>query len=250
MLHSIDDIKHAYYINLEHRKDRKENAEKQLSLVNIHAERFNAIRLPNGAVGCSTSHLKCLETAKENKWSHILLCEDDIQFLDPQIFTKQMNSFFKKHQDDWDVVLLAGNNLPPYKKQEDDDTCVQVNHCQTTTAYLVKSHYFETLISNVKEGLSKLIAEPEKHRRYAIDKYWLQLQKRDRWFLITPLTVVQKADYSDIEKKVTNYKSIMTDLDKPYFLKKQQEQKLKIIENLKNAEKKKCKPNLSEIKYV
>lgn len=249
MLHSIKDIKHAYYINLEHRKDRKENAEKQLSLVAIQAQRFDAIRLQNGAIGCSMSHLKCLENARENKWSHILICEDDIKFLDPSLFTNQFNAFLEKHQDDWDVVLLAGNNLPPYKKQPYDDTCVQVTHCQTTTAYLVKSHYFETLISNVKEGISKLIAEPEKHSRYAIDKYWLQLQKRHRWFLITPLTVVQKPDYSDIEKRVTNYTDIMTDLEKPYVLKKQQEQKLKIIESLKNAEKK-GKPNLSEIMYL
>ena len=214
MIHSINDIKHAFYINLEHRKDRKEHVEKQLASVNLPTERFNAIRLSNGAAGCSMSHLKCLETAKKNKWTHILICEDDIEFTNPALFTQQLNYFLEKHQDDWDVVLLAGNNLPPYRIPENDETCIQVTHAQTTTGYLVKSHYFDVLISNVKEGLEKLMLEPEKHKEYAIDKYWLSLQKQDRWFLIVPLTVVQKIDYSDIEKKMTNYKKVMTILDK------------------------------------
>jgi hypothetical protein len=49
---------------------------------------------------------------------------------------------------------------------------------------------------------------------YAIDKFWFVLQAVDKWFLIIPLTVVQREDYSDIEKKRINYQKIMTDLDK------------------------------------
>ena len=220
MIHSLSDIQYAFYINLEHRKDRKEHVEKQLASVNITAERFNAIRLPNGAIGCSMSHLRCLEQAKKNEWSHLLICEDDIEFLNPSLFTQQMNTFFEKHQNDWDVVLLAGNNVPPYRVPENDTSCIQVTHSQTTTGYLIKSHYFDTLISNIKKGIEKLIAEPENHGKFAIDKYWLTLQKCDRWFLIVPLTVVQKTDYSDIEKKMTNYKNVMCDLDKKYMFEK------------------------------
>ena len=163
------------------------------------------------------SHLKILQTAKQNGWDHVLICEDDIQFLEPTVFVNQLNSFLKNHQTDWDVVLLAGNNMPPYNKI--DETCVKVFHCQTTTGYLVKSHYFDILINNYKEGIKKLIAEPNKHIFFAIDKYWIQLQQSDKWYLIIPLTVVQKVDYSDIEKRMTNYKKVMTDLDKENFLK-------------------------------
>jgi glycosyl transferase family 25 len=216
MVESIQEIKHAFYINLTNRVDRKQHVERELLKIGINAERFNAIKLQNGAIGCSMSHLKILQTAKNNCWDHVLICEDDIQFLDPSVFINQFNSFLK-NQKDWDVVLLAGNNMPPYKKI--DDTCVQVFQCQTTTGYMVKSHYFDTLINNYKEGIQKLIAEPQKHIFFAIDKYWFQLQQVDKWFLIVPLTVVQKADYSDIEKRITNYKRVMTDLDKENFLK-------------------------------
>ena len=74
-----------------------------------------------------------------------------------------------------------------------DDTCVKVTQCQTTTGYLVRKHYYNILIdNNIRNGITNLIKEPNKHFLYAIDKYWFKLQQRDNWFLITPLTVTQE----------------------------------------------------------
>ena len=53
--------------------------------------------------------------------------------------------------------------------------------------------------------------------QYAIDKYWIHLQRADNWYLLTPLTVTQREDYSDIEQKNTNYTKMMLDIDKPYL---------------------------------
>jgi glycosyl transferase family 25 len=223
----IEDIKHIFYINLDHRLDRKEHVEAQLSKVGLKGfQRFNAIKMENGAVGCSMSHLKLLQTALKKDYEHILILEDDITFLDPELFKTQINTFFKeqskkeqlKKGSSWDVVLIAGNNMPPYQKI--DDTCIKVTRCQTTTGYLVNGHYIEKLMNNVKMGLTNLLNDPTKHTLYAIDKFWFALQETDNWFLITPLTVVQREDYSDIEKKVINYQSIMTDLDKKELFEK------------------------------
>lgn len=215
---SIADIKHAFYINLDSRPDRRKHVETQLSIVGIKAEKFKAIKLENGALGCSMSHLKCLEIAKANNWSHILIVEDDILFLKPTIFVNQINTFFQNHKN-FDVLLIAGNNVPPYTII--DNSCVKVTKCQTTTGYLVKSHYFDTLIKNYKDGIQKLLKYQDKPRYFAIDKYWFNLQSIDNWYLIVPLTVTQREDYSDIEKKSTNYTSLMIDLDKKEFIKAQ-----------------------------
>jgi GR25 family glycosyltransferase involved in LPS biosynthesis len=220
-MNNISDIKHAFYINLASRPDRKQHVEEQLKIMGIEAERFNAIKLANGALGCSLSHLKCLETAKENNWSHLLVVEDDIKFLDPELFKNQLNKFFVNHNN-WDVVIVGGNNVPPYQKI--DDTCVKVSSCQTTTGYLVNGHYFDTLIENFRTGIKKLIENPQSPVLYAIDKYWFNIQKIHNWFLIIPLTVTQREDYSDIEKKATNYVNVMTDLDKEWFFKKKPNQ--------------------------
>ena len=227
-MNCIGDIKHSFYINLDSRPDRKKLVEYELQKVGIEPNRFNAIKLTNGALGCSMSHLKCLETAKKNNWDHILIVEDDIKFTNVPLFQKQLNAFLSKHTD-WDVILIAGNNMPPY--QVIDDTCVKVSRCQTTTGYLVNSHYYDTLINNFKQGIQFLMREPEKHTIYAIDKYWFRLQEKDKWYLITPLTVVQEDGYSDIEKRMTNYKSIMVDLDKKWLIERQRMMSENIIKN-------------------
>lgn len=198
-MNSISDIKHCYYINLSSRMDRKQHVEKQLERVGIVGTRFNAIKLNNGAIGCSMSHLKCLETAKKLNLPHLLIVEDDITFLKPDLFIQQFNFFLKNHSA-WDVVLIGGNNVPPYLPI--DSSCIKVQRCQTTTGYLVKQHYFDTLINNFKEGINLLLNHPDNHRQYAIDKYWFSLQQKDNWYLIIPLSVVQREDYSDIEKNI------------------------------------------------
>jgi hypothetical protein len=85
------------------------------------------------------------------------------------------------------------------------------------------NHYYDTLIANYRSGLLKLLREPNNHKIYAIDKYWFQLQAIHKWYLIIPLTNTQREDYSDIEKRNTNYSSVMLDLDKVAFFKRQQE---------------------------
>jgi glycosyl transferase family 25 len=215
---TIDDITNAFYINLDHRTDRRTHVEGEMQKIGIMAQRFNAIKMKNGAIGCSMSHLKILEEAHKNNLEHVLIVEDDITFLDPEKFKKQINKFFELHGNQWDVVLFAGNNIPPYNQV--DDTCIQVAHCQTTTGYLVNGHYIQTLAANVRAGLTHLLNSPDEKINFAIDRYWFHLQANDRWFFITPPTVIQREDYSDIEHRVTNYQELMQDLDKERFFKR------------------------------
>ena len=102
--------------------------------------------------------------------------------------------------------------MPPY--QQIGDFCARISNCQTTTGYLVNAHYFDALIENFRTGIKKLMEFPHLRIMYAIDKYWFNLQQKDNWYLITPLTVTQREDYSDIEKRQTNYTNKMIDLDK------------------------------------
>jgi len=208
---------HTMYINLDSRTDRKQYVESELTKLGItHFERFKAIQLENGALGCSMSHLKCIENAKKNNYEYVMICEDDIIFTNPKLFLTQLNAFWNSPMNDknlWDVILIAGNNMLPYKPI--NNTCIQVYNCQTTTGYIVRKEYYDTLIQNYKEGIQKLIKEPT-NNDYKIDKYWFHLQRKDNWFLIIPLSVIQKEDYSDIEKKVTNFQRYMLDYNKCY----------------------------------
>ena len=56
------------YINLQHREDRSNSTIRQFKQFDIEPQRFDAILSRDGALGCSQSHLRCLQIAKENHW--------------------------------------------------------------------------------------------------------------------------------------------------------------------------------------
>jgi len=191
--------------------DRKIFIEKQMDILGLNAIRFNAKKHPNGAIGCSLSHLQLLKFAKEQNFDHILILEDDIHFLKPDLFVSNINNFLKNHKN-FDVLLIAGNNVGNYTIV--DKNSVKIQSCQTATGYLVKNHYFDKLIHNFENGVNNLMKEPYLEKFYAVDQYWKSLQLMDQWYLLIPLCVSQKPNYSDIEKKRMNYNSDMLVLDK------------------------------------
>ena len=201
-------LKNVFYINLEHRTDRKEHVERELTELEWEFTRFNAVRLPNSpALGCTLSHLKILEHAKVNNLDYVIIVEDDICFTNKPLFLENLNKVLSsgKH---FDVCVISGNLVPPYSNFI-KDCAIKVAHSQTTTGYLVKKHYYDTLINNIKTGANLLLRNPSKPNLYAIDMYWLQLQKRDTWIIVVPLTVTQIESYSDIEKRNVDYSKVM-----------------------------------------
>jgi len=212
----MDWRKNVLYINLDHRADRNERVLGELTKIGImNPERFPAIKMVAGNVGCTLSHIKCIELAKARGWSHVLICEDDITFIDPAIFLNSLGIFLES-EPSWDVLVLGGNNCPPFSVIS--EYYVRVHNIQTTTGYIVRKEYYDVLVANFKEGLANLLREPEKKKQFSIDIWWKHLQQRDKWFLLTPLTVVQAYDYSDIEEKITDYRRMMLDLDKREFI--------------------------------
>jgi GR25 family glycosyltransferase involved in LPS biosynthesis len=210
-------FEHTIYINLEHRKDRLAHVQQELAKIGVPngGTRFNAVKTANGAIGCTISHIKCLEQAKAQNLSQVFICEDDICFKDPELLLQNAAQFNAVFGDAYDVLLIGGNNLPPYKQF--GNFCAQITNCQTTTGYIVKQHYYDTLINNFREGLKKLIENPTNKCEFAIDIYWKRLQTSNRWYIVLPLTVHQLEGYSDIEERDTDYRGLMLDMDKPWF---------------------------------
>ena len=202
-------LKNVFYINLDHREDRKQNIENELNELNWEYKRFNAIKLKDGRIGCSMSHLALLKKAKQEKLNYIVIIEDDAHFLNKafisNIITKVIQEKIK-----FDVFLLAGN-IREKPLPTNYQNIFQVKKCCTTTAYIVSSLYYDKLIANIEESIKLLMKKPKEHYYYAIDVYWQHLQARDDWKMAFPRTVTQRADYSDIEKCNINYDYLMLD---------------------------------------
>jgi len=209
-------FEHTLFINLENRTDRLEHALAEFKKMDINAERVNAIKMKNGAIGCTMSHIKCIELAKTRNWDQVFICEDDITFLNPELLKRNIESFYNNDDILWDVLIIGGNNVPPY--QQLYEYAARIFQNQTTTGYIVKKQYYNTLLSNFKESAGNLLRNPDNKFEYALDKYWNRLQIQDFWYMITPPTVTQYENYSDIEETNTNYDFLMLDMDKQWYI--------------------------------
>jgi GR25 family glycosyltransferase involved in LPS biosynthesis len=206
---------HTIFINLDARTDRLAHFEKEWAKLDVGVQptRLNAVRLQKGAIGCSLSHIKALELAKANGWPYALICEDDMTLVDAGRLRKQVEAFLQESGRVWDVVLLGGNNWPPFEPV--DDSCIRIHNCNTTVAYLVRAEYYDTMLANFKEGAQQFMRSADKPFLYAIDIWWKQLQIRDRWFLLTPPSVSQwEGSWSDVEGRPVSYSHLMMQHDK------------------------------------
>jgi len=219
-------FKHTLFINLEHRSDRLEHVKEELKKIGVEGERVNAVKLAQGAIGCTMSHIKCIELAKTRNWPHVFICEDDITFTNPSLFLENIKKFHENKDINWDVLIIGGNNVPPYQKVQ--PYCARVLNCQTTTGYIVKSDFYDVLIDNFKEGVQKLMKNPANKREFAIDMYWKRLQMQYYWYMIMPATVTQYENYSDIEDRNMSYDRLLLDTDKEWYTKQQKAMKMQL----------------------
>jgi len=193
----FDFIDKVVYINLERRTDRRISIEAELARFFPHwkISRFGAIHHEKGYIGCTMSHINVIELAISRGWKNCLIVEDDAIWSNKAEGYLLLKKLVKQPYD----VITFGTTFTIYDRET-----YKLHGGQTTTAYLVNSHYYQTYLDNMKEGLVKLIETGNK-KQYAIDSYWKRLQAKDNWYCIMPALMIQKDGYSDIEKSYTKY---------------------------------------------
>jgi glycosyl transferase family 25 len=191
----FDFIEKVIYINLEHRKDRREHIEKQLlCFPSEKIIRLDAIyEKEKGHIGCSKSHVAALKLAIENSWKNCLILEDDAVW---NKFELGSICLEKLSQNNFDVIMLGGTAV------EYDKTTSKLFKCCCATAYLVNQHYYEKLLMVFNESIKRLEIDYNPGMS-AIDQVWHHLQKNDNWYIIIPCLMTQIKNYSDIEKSIT-----------------------------------------------
>lgn len=195
------------YINLNHRKDRREQMEKELVNIpkeNIH--RIEAVYYPkNGPLGCCVSHIKAIELAMKNKWDKVLILEDDFIFDNSIDFTNYLLKRFYNTGLNWDVLMFSSNLLR--FERTDFNFLNKVLEGKTTSGYLLNSNYYDILLGNFKECFRELNIEVYKKslKHSCIDMGWRKLQRGGNWYITDPRIGKQKDGFSDIMKQYKNY---------------------------------------------
>lgn len=200
--------KHILYINLEHRKDRNKEILSEFERLNFREEsieRIDAVYIPNlGALGCAKSHIKALEKAKENEWEYVIIFEDDFMFHD-YVTLETLNEFFEKCETEkvnWDVMYLACNVLQYIPLTQNFRKIVKG---YTSSGYIIQKHYYDTILKSLRESVTLLEQIKRNLGDQCLDAHWGKLQQKDRWIAPTKILGKQRASFSDILLRNTNY---------------------------------------------
>jgi glycosyl transferase family 25 len=183
----------VFYINLERRKDRREEIEKELNSVGLNFERFDAFDRKPGIVGCGLSHLAVIKEARDRGLPNVLIFEDDFEFLvKKEEFWTHINAFFNTCIP-YDVLMFSYNieKSSPY-----NDLIFKVDSATTASAYVVHSYFYDSIINLYEENLP-ILESTGKHWIYANDQIWKKLQPAARWYAFNSRLGRQRGSYSD-----------------------------------------------------
>jgi GR25 family glycosyltransferase involved in LPS biosynthesis len=203
----LDFFDDCYYINLNHRTDRRELFEKRSNEVGINAIRFSAIEpneedcplLPSALmekrrkykVGCTLSHKMVVKLADERNLENVLIFEDDCVFLDG--FEEKVKKCVNELKSvEWDIIYFGG---------EVNNYCVDVSEnlvkvenggVYCTHAYAVNKSFYPAFI-NMNE-----------HNVDVIDIFLLNYSVSKRTYILSrELLAIQDSIHSDIQN-ITN----------------------------------------------
>lgn len=206
-----------YYINCEHRSDRKQHLESELNKLRTLVPALkvlcvNATYIPhNGALGCGLSHIRALEMAMTAGDEMAIILEDDFTFRDGgSVDLKDKIELLSTGLIDWNVCLLAGN-LKEHLEMPEIGLFQIVKKAYTTTGYIIQRNYIPRLIKTFSNACEGLVRSGSQVHEYCIDTAWQQLQgtDEDKWICMWPLVGYQYPNYSDIEKRETDYRALM-----------------------------------------
>lgn len=199
-------INMIFYINLNHRVDRRNEIRNEFEWAKIPVEKILRIEAienkKKGALGCSASHIKSIETAINMGLKNVLILEDDFNFYRNSNYLIECLNFLLDFNEEWDVILFSGN---VFEKKTYNKYLDRISNSQTASGYLVNSNYFHKLLNNFREGYILFRQFPKKSYYYAVDMFWKNLQSIDKWFIFNPKLGYQRPSFSNNEKKFVNY---------------------------------------------
>ena len=181
------------YINLDRRTDRKEHMENNI-LKGYNYERISAVEYAPGYVGCTLSHIKCLERMIERDLDYCVILEDDFQWINDNSFENLKIPDFE-----YDLFLFC-NDIKISEPYNED--YLRIKSALWTSGHIVSKRIVHQLLDNFREGYEKLIENLHvENYRYRCDIYMNKLFNERIVISLNNMVATQLDDYSDICKK-------------------------------------------------
>ncbi len=184
-----------FYINLDHRTDRKAELEAEFERIGLTgAQRIPGIMTNPGYLGCGLAHEAAVKAGRGLK--NVLIFEDDFQFLvTPEEFWSQLEAAMKEPFD----CIMLGCNLRESEPYEGSQHLVRIKYACTGSGYLINGHMIDT-IAELFEDANKKLAATHHHWLYANDQCWRSLQEQGLWLTFKERIGKQRPSYSDNNK--------------------------------------------------
>jgi GR25 family glycosyltransferase involved in LPS biosynthesis len=212
-------LSRSFYINLDHRTDRKEEFLQELKRVDLDGvQRLPGILLTeeeneeitknggftwpeaNGHLnnllrsqrGCTLSHKEAVKKAKENNWKNVLIFEDDCVFIEDIKSELIKVEEFISTNDDWDMIFLGVNLNGPVEVYNDIFYKLGANFA-TAHSYIVNSRFYDNILDF-------------SFNDYLINDVYYKNASREHTLLLTKkLLTTQRDGFSDNENRNMEY---------------------------------------------
>jgi len=215
----------GFYINLEKRKDRRDNLESQFKKLNLTGiDRFNAIiGLENPQLNCNKSHYTIFENFLKTDKEILLVLEDDCLFLDPLYNESNeiLNDIFSV---DWDIFWLGCKNRKPSLENKNNTYyTTSTSHAQSylikrnLCKHILETYPFDSLHNILIDELLCLsmygpdvVKNPNKYNFYNLENPYLTLPRKFISLCYDEALTTQYHSYSDLWNHSNNYEKYIT----------------------------------------
>jgi len=196
----------VYYINMDHRADRREALLKELTRVGFNNDQITRVYAtsykgcPNA--GCMSSHAAALRIAERetSQTSSLvaLIIEDDFQFIEDVSKIWSDISFFldAEKNSSWDAILLT-THLAKLANDSPNSIFSQITYSSNAAGYLIHKDAMLPLARLFEDNLENLY-KTKMHWIYQNDQLWCQMMKTGNWYMFNHYLGFQKGDYSDL----------------------------------------------------
>lgn len=194
----FDHFEQAFCINLDHRKDKWRDAQKQFKKIGLEVERISGINgfdeppasIKPGEVGCLKSHLKVFNLAKERGLKSFLMLEDDVEFSDNfherfNIIEPQIKSY---------EMLYFGSNPHSGERYEVSPNLNRIMYTFAAHCVIFKQPCFDDIINQLAGPLL-----------VPVDVAYGQQQVVHTAYSIKPSLAWQRISFSDISQEIVDY---------------------------------------------
>jgi len=182
-------IKKAYVINLDERKNRLK--EFNGNKIPFEVERFPAVKMSPGIMGCNESHKRLLQGITQFP---TVVFEDDCLLIEDWSIVE---TAIKQLPVNWDILYLGANLNTPLVKH-------------STNLYVLKKAWTtHAIIYNTKKVIDFIIEGMPKDIT-PIDVFYSNIiLEKFNCFIVNPIVAIQKAGFSDVGKGNCNYEKLL-----------------------------------------